>query len=148
MGVSAKDATRSAEDVISTPAPGETLAMFYARSRTSHLDVLSSTKTDMDTGEYWAQKAHQEHANDNRGKQLRRDGFGLAEARYGESPRGHWWSFDVHAHITRLAEYKPILDEVERILAEAGLDEEEMRMQGARATHGDSAGAGQSRNRR
>ena len=25
---------RSAEDVISTPLPGETLAMFYARSRT------------------------------------------------------------------------------------------------------------------
>ena len=34
MGV-AKDATRSPEDVISTPLPGETLAMFYARSRTS-----------------------------------------------------------------------------------------------------------------
>ncbi len=32
MGV-AKDATRSPEDVISTPLPGETLAMFYARSR-------------------------------------------------------------------------------------------------------------------
>jgi len=34
MGV-AKDATRSAEDVQSTPLPGETLAMFYARSRQS-----------------------------------------------------------------------------------------------------------------
>ena len=34
MGV-AKDATRSPEDVISTPLPGETLAMFYARSRES-----------------------------------------------------------------------------------------------------------------
>ena len=33
MGVS-KDAARSPEDVISTPLPGETLAMFYARSRT------------------------------------------------------------------------------------------------------------------
>lgn len=32
MGVS-KDATRSPEDVLSTPLPGETLAMFYARSR-------------------------------------------------------------------------------------------------------------------
>ncbi|KAN0085624.1 hypothetical protein V8E55_006758 [Tylopilus felleus] len=110
MGVSAKDATCSAEDVISTPAPGETLAMFYARSR-----------------EYWAQKAHQDHASDNRGKQLRRDGFGLAEARY--------------------VEYKPILEEVEKILAEAGLDEEEMKMQGVRdVAHG--VGAGQSRNRR
>ena len=32
MGVS-KDTTRSPEDTISTPLPGETLAMFYARSR-------------------------------------------------------------------------------------------------------------------
>ncbi|KAG6915440.1 hypothetical protein DXG01_011470 [Tephrocybe rancida] len=87
MGV-AKDATRSAEDVISTPLPGETLAMFYARSR-----------------EHWSGKAH--GSSDNRGKQLRRDGFALAEERY--------------------ASYKPILEEVEKILAEAGLDEEEMR---------------------
>ncbi|SJL15060.1 uncharacterized protein ARMOST_18542 [Armillaria ostoyae] len=105
MGV-ARDNTRSAEDVISTPLPGETLAMFYSRSR-----------------EYWAQKAHAK--SDNRGKQLRRDGFGLAEERY--------------------AEYKPILKEVEKILAEAGLDEEEMR-KGAAA--GPGAGGGQSRNRR
>ncbi|TFK65075.1 galactose oxidase [Pluteus cervinus] len=54
MGV-AKDATRSPEDVISTPLPGETLAMFYARSR-----------------EYWAQKAL--GSSENRGKMLRRDG--------------------------------------------------------------------------
>ncbi|KAK0439111.1 galactose oxidase [Armillaria borealis] len=105
MGV-ARDNTRSAEDVISTPLPGETLAMFYSRSR-----------------EYWAQKAHAK--SDNRGKQLRRDGFALAEERY--------------------AEYKPILKEVEKILAEAGLDEEEMR-KGAAA--GPGAGGGQSRNRR
>ncbi|KIK90490.1 hypothetical protein PAXRUDRAFT_151835 [Paxillus rubicundulus Ve08.2h10] len=107
MGVSAKESTRSAEDIISTPAPGETVAVFYARSR-----------------EYWAQKAH--NASDNRGKQLRRDGFGLAGERY--------------------AEYKPILEEVEKILAEAGLDEDEMKVHGARDTAG--VGAGQSRNRR
>ncbi|EMD32276.1 hypothetical protein CERSUDRAFT_58809 [Gelatoporia subvermispora B] len=105
MGV-AKDATRSAEDVLSTPLPGETLAMFYARSR-----------------EYWAGKAHE--SSDNRGKMLRRDGFALAEERY--------------------AAYKPILEEVERILAEAGLDEEEMR-KGAAA--GPAGTSGQSRNRR
>ncbi|KAH9917135.1 galactose oxidase [Epithele typhae] len=105
MGV-AKDATRSPEDVISTPLPGETLAMFYARSR-----------------EYWAQKAY--GTSDNRGKMLRKDGFSLAEERY--------------------AEYKPILEEVERILAEAGLDEEEMRKGAAAGSHGTS---GQSRNRR
>ena len=40
-----------------------------------------------------------------------------------------------------------MLEEVEKILAEAGLDEEEMKMQGARdVAHG--VGAGQSRNRR
>ena len=32
MGVT-KDSTRSAEDIISTPLPGETLSSFYARSR-------------------------------------------------------------------------------------------------------------------
>ncbi|KAJ3560414.1 hypothetical protein NP233_g10854 [Leucocoprinus birnbaumii] len=106
MGVS-KDTTRSAEDILSTPLPGETLAMFYARSR-----------------EYWSQKAY--GTSDNRGKELRRDGFGLAEERY--------------------AEYKPILEEVEKILAEAGLDEEEMR-RGAALGGGPSA-SGQSRNRR
>ncbi|KAG9308086.1 hypothetical protein JVU11DRAFT_12599 [Chiua virens] len=74
MGVAERNTTRSAEDVISTPAPGETLATFYARSR-----------------KYWAQKAHQEQASDSRSKQLRRDGFGLAEARYGESIMPGFW---------------------------------------------------------
>lgn len=36
MGVS-KDATRSVEDQLSTPLPGETLAVFYARSSTFSL---------------------------------------------------------------------------------------------------------------
>ncbi|PPQ75922.1 hypothetical protein CVT24_002504 [Panaeolus cyanescens] len=107
MGVS-KDTARSAEDVQSTPLPGETLAMFYARSR-----------------EYWTQKAVGN--SDNRGKQLRRDGFAFAKERY--------------------AEYKPILEEVEKILAEAGLDEEEMR-RGAAGGPQPAGGAGQSRNRR
>ncbi|PPQ95943.1 hypothetical protein CVT26_016109 [Gymnopilus dilepis] len=106
MGV-AKDATRSAEDVQSTPLPGETLAMFYARSR-----------------EYWAQKALEN--SENKGKQLRRDGFGLAEERY--------------------AFYKPVLEEVEKILAEAGLNEEEMRRGAAGGPN--PAGPGASRNRR
>ncbi|KAJ7063287.1 galactose oxidase [Mycena amicta] len=100
MGV-AKE--RSAEDSLSTPLPGETLAMFYARSRT-----------------YWAQKAHA--TTENQGKQLRRDGFSLAEETY--------------------KMYLPILKEVEKILAEAGLDEQEMRNVG-QAQRGD-----QSRNRR
>ncbi|CCO26623.1 hypothetical protein BN14_00652 [Rhizoctonia solani AG-1 IB] len=103
LGVS-KDTTRSAEETISTPLPGETLAMFYARSR-----------------EYWAQKAHGN--SDNRGKLLRRDGFALAEERY--------------------ETYKPVLKEVEKILEEAGLDAEEIKLVGAGG--GTSGG---SRNRR
>lgn len=43
------------------------------------------------------------------------------------------------------AEYKPILEEVEKILAEAGLDDEEMRLG---AGGGVGSAAGQSRNRR
>jgi len=100
-----KDTTRSAEDVLSTPLPGETLAIFYARSR-----------------EYWAGKAHE--STENRGKALRRDGFALAQERY--------------------EVYKPILKEVERILEEAGLDEEEMK----RGAAAGPAASGQSRNRR
>lgn len=46
-----------------------------------------------------------------------------------------------------VAAYKPILDEVEKILAEAGLDEEEMR-RGAAGAHGGGAGTAQNRNRR
>ncbi|KAF8164705.1 hypothetical protein B0H34DRAFT_686248 [Crassisporium funariophilum] len=107
MGV-AKDTTRSVEDVQSTPLPGETLAMFYARSR-----------------EHWTQKAHGN--SDNKGKQLRRDGFALAQER-----------FDA---------YKPILMEVEKILQEAGLDEEEMR-RGAAGGPPSAGASGSSRNRR
>jgi len=33
MTASAENSGRSAEDILSTPIPGETLAMFYARSR-------------------------------------------------------------------------------------------------------------------
>ncbi|THG99622.1 hypothetical protein EW145_g7226 [Phellinidium pouzarii] len=99
-------AARSAEDALSTPLPGETLAMFYARSR-----------------EYWAGKAHE--ASDNRGKSLRRDGFALAQDRY--------------------AAYKPLLEEVEKILAEAGLDEEEIK---SGAAGGMGGAKGENRNRR
>lgn len=45
------------------------------------------------------------------------------------------------------AVYKPILEEVEKILAEAGLDEEEMR-RGAAGGLPSAGGIGASRNRR
>lgn len=77
------------------------------------------------TREHWAQKARE--TSDNRGKMLRRDGFSHAEERY--------------------AEYKPILEQMERILAESGLDEDEMRRSGVGGA-GSSGGGGQSRNRR
>lgn len=79
MGV-AKDPTRSPEDVFSTPLPGETLAMFYARSR-KPLQLSKRSQTQNNPGEYWAQRAH--GTSGNRGKQLRRDAFTLAQERYG-----------------------------------------------------------------
>ncbi|KAH9980749.1 hypothetical protein BJV74DRAFT_887573 [Russula compacta] len=131
MGVS-KDTKRSEEEMVSTPLPGETLAVFYARSRkfffgNGRLEATANEKSSqkrifVHLGEYWAQKARE--SSDNRGKLLRRDGFSLAEEHYGT--------------------YKPILEEVERILAEAGLDAEEMK----RASATGQAGDGQSRNRR
>ena len=48
---------------------------------------------------------------------------------------------------TFLAEYKPILEQVEKILAEAGLDEDEMRRSAVTGTGG-SLATEQSRNRR
>lgn len=142
MGVS-KDTTRSAEDIISTPEPGESLAIFYARSRKFH--SISSLPFDVNYlgGEYWTQKAHA--VSDNRGKQLRRDGFSFAEERYGT------WSVlacelqFIH-FVPSSAEYKPILEAVEKILAEAGLDEDEMRVGAASAGGGGSVAT--SRNRR
>jgi len=82
MGVS-KDTTRSAEDIISTPEPGESLAIFYARSRKFHSNPSLPFGVNYLGGEYWTQKAHA--VSDNRGKQLRRDGFSFAEERYGAS---------------------------------------------------------------
>lgn len=82
MGV-AKDTARSVEDTLSTPLPGETLAMFYARSskRTFRPFIRRPTQLTYLAGEYWASKAH--GVSDNRGKMLRRDGFALASERYG-----------------------------------------------------------------
>lgn len=118
MGVSKE---RSPEELLSTPLPGETLAMFYARSRA-----------------FWAQKAHA--STENQGKQLRRDGFTLAEDTYSNyTPNSVNHRTDFGAET-----YKPILKEVEKILAEAGLDEEEMRQRAA----GGGVRAEQSRNRR
>ncbi|KAG8821952.1 hypothetical protein FRC17_009698 [Serendipita sp. 399] len=76
------------------------------------------------TKDHWAQKARSELGSENRGKSLRRDGFALAEERW--------------------TEYKPILDEIERIRKEAGVEEESSMARAA----GTGKGVGESRNRR
>lgn len=108
LGVSAAT-DRSAEDILSTPQPGETLAKFFARSR-----------------EYWTQKAFASIGAANRGKELRRDGFQLAEE-----------AFQI---------YQPLLEEIARIQAQAGLDADEL-SKGGRAGGAGGLGA-DSRNRR
>lgn len=108
MGV-VKDTHRSEADMLSTPEPGEVLKTFY--ERTKH---------------YWAAIVHEQAQGLSRGKQLRRDGFDLAEKRYNE--------------------YKPILNEIERIRKDADLDEEEL---SAAGTMRRAAGTGvDSRHRR
>ncbi|KAG0658018.1 hypothetical protein C6P46_006078 [Rhodotorula mucilaginosa] len=104
MGISA-DSARTAEEILSTPQAGESLAQFFARSK-----------------EYWTGKAHEQGGSANRGKELRRDGFAMAEQRYDE--------------------YKPILEEIVRMQEQAGID-------AASARAGARAGLGtESRNRR
>ncbi|KAG8822139.1 hypothetical protein FRC17_009643 [Serendipita sp. 399] len=76
------------------------------------------------TKDHWAQKARSELGSENRGKSLRRDGFALAEERW--------------------TEYKPILDEIERIRKEAGVEEES----GTARVAGAGKSVGESRNRR
>jgi hypothetical protein len=109
----------NAEESLATPLPGDTLAVFYARTK-----------------DYWARKAHQaqedrqgrseNRGSENRAKLLRRDGFALAEERW--------------------AEYKPILEEVQRIIEEAGDD---VSMSATKLGGGSHvAGTSESRNRR
>jgi hypothetical protein len=88
MGV-AKDDTRSAEDVISTPLPGETLAMFFARS-SDYFASRTLTCANEALEEHWTGKAI--GRSEQRGKELRRVAFGWAEERYGTLVRIHSWS--------------------------------------------------------
>ncbi|GAA5840259.1 hypothetical protein JCM3766R1_001441 [Sporobolomyces carnicolor] len=104
MGVSSST-ERTAEDLLSTPEPTESLAVFYARTKS-----------------YWAQKAHETIAAGNRGKELRKSGFEIAQQRY--------------------EEYRPILERIQAIQEQAGLDAAE-----AKATARAGLGS-ESRNRR
>jgi hypothetical protein len=98
-------------------------------------------------GEYWSQKANA--GSDNKGKELRREGFTLAEERYGAFSPAILVVFFLTVVDLWTVFYKPILEEVEKILAEAGLDEDEMRKGAAGASASGPGGvAGLSRNRR
>lgn len=79
------------------------------------------------TKQHWASKAHTDSEGRLRGKEMRKKGFALADQQY--------------------QEYKPLLEEIERIRAEAGLDENE---QAVNKTGGIGAGSVgvDSRNRR
>ena len=110
-----------AVDPQSTPLPFETLTTFYARTR-----------------EYWATRARDAAASSSapataggsgagKGKALRTDGFGLAKERWDE--------------------YKPILEEVERILEQSGVERGEMTVVGVGGKGGGGPGL-ESRNRR
>lgn len=95
-------------------------------------------------GEFWSQKAFSTGVIEARGKELRRDGFTRAQERYSKYPNICPPNIFILSAVS-IAEYKPILKEVERMLAEAGLDEEEIRRS---STSGGPDAGGQSRNRR
>lgn len=99
----AAESVTSEEQRNTTPNPGETLRMFFDRTRN-----------------YWSAKAFELSSGEARGKESRTKGFELAEARY--------------------EEYKPVLREIEKIQAEAGLDAEEMRQSAQRTAHGPLGG--------
>ena len=108
----------AAADPRSTPLPFETLATFYARTR-----------------EYWAARASSAPgpgtaggAAGGRGKALRTDGFGLARERWDA--------------------YKPVLEEVERILEHSGVERGDMTVLGAGGKGGGGGPGVESRNRR
>lgn len=91
MGV-AKDVTRSPEEMISTPLPGETLAAFYARSRerssfynpsVPSVNFFRADGAWVNVGDHWSAKARE--TNDDKGKQARRAGFNMAQERYSSS---------------------------------------------------------------
>ena len=121
----AAPAVAVAVDPRSTPLPFETLATFYARTR-----------------EYWATRAREAAvaspsapataggsggSGAGKGKALRTDGFGLARERWDE--------------------YKPVLEEVEKILEQSGVERGDMAVVGAGGKGGGGPGV-ESRNRR
>lgn len=121
--------------MLTTPLPGENLRAFYERSR-----------------EYWAGTAYAKTGS--RGKILRREGFGQSPSYLLPTAHNDWCkaaagaTWLTHPPSTGLAsakyeEYKPILEEIERIQKEAELDKEAIG-----ASKRTAMGAGEGRHRR
>ena len=91
-------------------------------------------------GEYWAGKAHE--SSTNRGKQLRKDGFALAQEKYRKLHLIALEQVKIYKNIAE--DYKPILEEVEKILRESGLDDEDIK----KGVTSNPGGVVQNRNRR
>ncbi|KIK28310.1 hypothetical protein PISMIDRAFT_21833 [Pisolithus microcarpus 441] len=122
----------SAEDILSTLAPDETLAMFYARSpifslmvvACGHQILIRMTTPQENTG-------RKRHMLEVQLTAVESDS-GMMGLDWPKSTKAsvflrHTCSLVLLARRIGLVEYKPTLEEVEKILAEAGLDEKEMR---------------------
>ncbi len=133
---------------MSTPLPGETLAKFYARSSKLYGSVAHniSHKTYV-SEEHWVKKAFSttDDRGKEKGKMLRQLAFEMAKERYSTCSGPSLPAGRATHKSGVLDEYKPILKEVEKILGEAGLDEEEIKRS---AAAGPMKASDQSRNRR
>ncbi|SOV04354.1 uncharacterized protein UDID_02367 [Ustilago sp. UG-2017a] len=106
----ASNTARTEQEILSTPQPGESLRLFYERTKL-----------------HWASIAILQSQGKLRGKEMRKQAFALADGQY--------------------REYKPILEEIERIRDEAGLDEKEVSVNKVGGIGAGSTGV-DSRNRR
>ncbi|CAO1626165.1 unnamed protein product [Sympodiomycopsis kandeliae] len=102
---------------LSTPNPGESLREFFERTRiywtSKAMEILQAQEAQSITRSGYGQSG-------GLGKELRTQGFSLASDRY--------------------EEYLPVLREIEKIQAQAGLDKEEMRQSAAKAQNGPLGG--------
>lgn len=90
--------------------------------------VAHSKSSTLTIGDHWTKRALDSVAGADRGKELRRGGFALAEERY-SMWRQQFLRFSFSLMFA--VEYKPTLVEIERLLEEAGLDPEDIKKGGA-----------------
>ena len=104
---------------LSTPNPGETLRQFFDRTRTFWTtQALNVHNQEEAAGSSNTRSGYGQSGG--LGKELRTKGFSMASDRY--------------------EEYLPVLREIEKIQAQAGLDREEMRQSAAKAQNGPLGG--------